>query len=395
MYDVAIVGAGVSGIFSALELSRLQHNNIIIFEQVKRLHDSRNVSNGWFGGSAKSELRLFDSSGFGGNILTPRLYKAVVSHLEANCDGKFKLDKNKLLKKDLKRLEDLGFTVLEPETRLVSSDRMVSIESSVQKLLQTQIEINSDCKVTQIRKAKRHFELLDEDGKIYFAKKVIVSAGRSGASWAAEAMAELPLGHACNSFELGVRLEIPTRQLSGLSSTNFALKFGEFRTSMMLRSCFIEMDNMADFKTANARCLSGKATQSTSMSLYRRFSSNNALYDCQRLVRIANVLGDDQLIREPASRWLSNTHILAPMPEYSTLIPGIEQACRAFPRGSRRVSIYSPDARLNMVKYKLTPGMESTVRGLYIVGDMSGHTSSFAQAAASGVLSARDILKRT
>lgn len=49
IYDVAIIGSGPSGIFAALELVQNSGLSVLLIEKVKRIHDTRNVSNGWFG----------------------------------------------------------------------------------------------------------------------------------------------------------------------------------------------------------------------------------------------------------------------------------------------------------------------------------------------------------
>jgi len=103
------------------------------------------------------------------------------------------------------------------------------------------------------------------------------------------------------------------------------------------------------------------------------------------------VISDQQLMKESVSKFLSGTSSISPIPEYQSLIPGVRELARHFPMLAQKGSFYAPEARLNTVKYKLTKDMETEMNGLYIVGDMSGHTKSFVQAACSGINAARHI----
>ena len=393
VYDVVVVGAGAAGLLAAMELSKKTRLSILLIEQVKRLHDSRNVSNGWFGGSAKSDVRIFDDVGFGGQIQTAKLFRSFVSHLKAHMTGSPRQVKHRLGKRDLKAMSDLGFQVFEPNTYIISSDKMIQIESSVQKQLQTKIDIKSNCRVEKIDKVRGEFHLYTADNNVFLAKKCILALGRGGASWTSSALQSLKIDCNSDSYELGIRLEFPEKVVAPLTSSNFRVSFGDYRTSVITRRGTVEMENVDEVKTSNIRVVSGKLTHSASVCLLKKFKSKDPLKEVLRLVKIANVLADEQLLREPVSKWISGTSILSPVPEYASLKDGLEKFFTLFPAAKKRTMVYAPEARLNTVKFKLSKDMESNIGGLYIVGDMSGHTSSFAQAGCSGIVAARHVMK--
>jgi uncharacterized FAD-dependent dehydrogenase len=292
-------------------------------------------------------------------------------------------------------MTDAGFGIFEPNTYIISSDKMIQMENSVQKDLQSTIEIKTNCRVEKIDKIRGEFHLYTADDNVFVAKKCILALGRGGANWASGALQSLKIGKLADSYELGVRLEFPEKILSKLSSSNFRVTFGDYRTSTIACRGTIEMENVDDFKTSNVRVIAGKPTHNASVCLLKTFKSKTPLKDVLRLVKIANVLADEQLLREPVSRWLSDTSILSPVPEYASLKDGLEEFFRLFPEARKRTTIYAPEARLNTVKFELSKDMESSIDGLYIVGDMSGHTNSFAQAGCSGLVAARHIMKIT
>ncbi len=393
IYDVAIVGAGAAGLLAAMEITKKSKMSVLLIEQVKRLHDSRNVSNGWFGGSAKSDVRIFEDPGFGGDVLNPVLFKAFMGHLHSHMKGKAKVVRGKLGKKELLKISNLGFSVFEPTTHIISSEKMIQIEKSVQKDLQTRIELKSNCRIEKIDKSGSNFQLYTSDNKVFTAKKCILALGRGGAHWAESALQSLDLQRSSPHFDLGIRLEFPEKALSEFGSSNFRVSFDDYRTSVLTCRGIVEMENVDDIKTSNVRNITGKITHNASCFLLKRFYSKNALSDAVRLVKIANVLADEQLLREPVSRWLAGESVLAPVPEYAGLVDGLSKLLTLIPGAKRRGTVFAPEARINTAIFNLTKDMESTVGGLYIVGDMSGHTNSFAQAGCSGIAAARHILK--
>jgi uncharacterized FAD-dependent dehydrogenase len=393
IYDVVIVGAGSAGIMAALEITSKSKLSVLLIEQVKRLHDSRNVSNGWFGGSAKSDVRIFDDNDFGGSVQTPALFKALTAHLKRHMNGNIRYLKNKLGKRELKGLQDLGIQVVEPNTYVIGSDKMIQIENSVQKELQGIITIKSNCRIERVDKYRGEFYLYSADDEVFIAKKCILALGRGGANWASSALQSMKIDCESTEYELGVRVEFPEKAASHFGSPNFCLRFGQYRTSTISTKCIVEMENVDELKTSNVRSITGKTTHSASVCLLKRFKSSTPLNDVVRLVKMANVLADEQLLREPASKWLTGNSVLSPIPEYASMKDGLNKLFDVFPLARKRANIYAPEARLNTVKFRLSNDMETNITGLYIAGDMSGHTSSFSQAGCSGIAAARHILK--
>ena len=123
-------------------------------------------------------------------------------------------------------------------------------------------------------------------------------------------------------------------------------------------------------------------------------SETTAERELYRLVEIVNVLCDGQLLREPVSKLLTGKSIVSPIKEFEHIREGVAKLVSVFPKMGKRCTLYAPEARLNVKRYNLSPGWESTdTAGLYIVGDQSGRTKSFVQAACSGIQAAHDILE--
>ena len=80
------------------------------------------------------------------------------------------------------------------------------------------------------------------------------------------------------------------------------------------------------------------------------------------------------------------------IPEFMDVMSGVTKLGELFPAIKKKSLIFGPESRLNSICFKLSPTMETTIDGLYIVGDMSGHTSSFVQAACSGIVAGNSLI---
>lgn len=393
IYDVCIVGAGSSGLFAAIELATQSNLSVLLIEQVKRLHDTRNVSNGWMGGSAKSDVKLFIEPGFGGEIDDLEIIGQFLSYLQSYTGHNLRIQKPALNKEQVNWLTTKGVEIDEPATIVVSADKLANIELLCRDTLRETITIKTKCQVRHVRKERRMFEIETESGT-YHARKCMLAMGRGGSHWMKNLAQDFDLTVENNAYDLGVRLEFPHQSIRRFSdeSPHFRVKWNEYRTSALSIKGMVEMENVFDIKTSNGRSMTGKRTLYSNFALLKTFEHENALDKALNLVQIANILADGQLLREPVSRLLYDRSVLSPLPEFASLKDGLRKIFELFPGIEKKCVLYAPEARLNVLKYQLSKHMESEIRGLYIIGDMSGKTKSFVQSACSGLLAAKHIV---
>jgi len=394
IYDVILIGSGPANLFAAMELLKQDSSlSILLLERARRLNDSRNIANGWFGGSARAMTNMFLETNFGGNVADENSINLFVSRIKeyTNVEN-LKISKPKILKKTVKRLESAGIRLDEPTTLSLSEDRMIKLGDFLYKSLKDSATVLHKMTIKGVFKVNDHFEIHTNDGT-YKGLNVLMGAGRAGAKWLNEINHNLELESTDSSFDLGIRLEFQTKALQELFSKTpyFRFKFGEFKTTVPTIQGNVETVELSHVKTSNGRSISSQKNYNANMGLLKTFQSKTASKDAYRLVEIVNVISDQQLMKESVSKFLSGTSSISPIPEYQSLIPGVRELARHFPMLAQKGSFYAPEARLNTVKYKLTKDMETEMNGLYIVGDMSGHTKSFVQAACSGINAARHI----
>lgn len=393
IYDVVIVGAGPAGLWAALELAN--EGNVLLIEAVRRLHDTRNVSNGFMGGSAKSDVNLFVEPGYGGHIKNMSIIEYFISYMQSFSSTLLKIKKYEMSNRHYSYLGECGVSVDEPASMSIKADKFTNIEVNIKRFLEKNIHFRPDCQFIDLSKNKKIFEIQTSNG-IVKAHNCILALGRGGGFFLKNTSLIHKLSYEDNRFNLGVRIEFPHSVVKDLADKSpfFRLKWDNYRTTSLTIKGFVEMEDVYDVKTSNGRSIKGKATFNTNIGLLKTFESSDALNKVCNLVQIANILGDGQLLREPVSRVLNNKWALGPLPEFESLINGIQKLVTVFPDIKTRGYVYSPEARINTFNFKISKNMETEMKNLYIVGDMTGITNSFVQAACSGLIAAKHIIEK-
>lgn len=398
MYDVVVIGSGPAGLFAAMELTKNKNLNILVLEKARRLNDSRNVSLGWLGGSARSSIKMFTQERFGGEVATKKLIDQFLNRMKNYGSGSLLPSKKRLPKKLIKRANDLGFEVEEPNTISYSEEKMIKLGDFLYHDLREKATVVHKINILSIIKERGCFSIQTEE-TTYKAKKCILALGRGGASWLLENHPNLEVSHTQDYFDFGVRLEFPAQAIKEFTdkNPNFRLKYqtqnGLFKTSVPILYGTVETEEIGSIRSSNARSWGASKGHYATISVMNRFVSSKAFQDVYRLSEIVNVISDELLLKDSLNKILKNENMIGELKEFVNVIQGVKELSRLFPDIHKKCTIYGPEARLNALKFKVTPFMETTLKGLYIVGDMSGHTGSFVQAACSGLAAANGILK--
>lgn len=394
IYDVIIIGAGAAGIFAAMELVNHSKLNILLLEKARRLNDTRNTGLGWFGGSARSNVHMFVEPDFGGSVAQQRTIDMFVRRLNKYGGSKVKLSQSKIPKKYIKIANEKGLMIDEPLAISYSEDKMIKLGNNLYSELKDKATVFHKADILSIKKEGAYFHIATTE-QTFKSRACILSMGRAGAHWLINSPDFVKPTFTQNSFQFGVKLEFPTQALKTYISRNpfFRFRFDDLKTSVPSFSGSIETEEVNNVKIANTRNLKSSRGNVASMSLLKTFNSANAISDVYRLCEITNILSDTQLLREPVSKWLNGSSALSSLPEFQPLKDGLVKLLTLIPELKTRLTIYGPEARLNAAEFKLSKNMESDINRLFIIGDMSGKTHSFVQAACSGILAAQAIIK--
>lgn len=394
VYDVAIVGSGPASLFAAMEIVNNSKLDLIVLEKARRLNDSRNVAMGWLGGAARSSVKLFLEPKFGGDISDPKVINHFQKRIEEYGGTKLRISKKKLFRRVVKRAAEAGIEVEEPATAIYTEDKMIKLGDSLYSNLRQKGTVRHKLDITGITKIHNLFYITTVE-ETFVAKKVCLGMGRNGVRWLME-QKDFDIPHDGGSFDLGVRLEFPNYLLRDYSekSANFRFKFSSFRTTIPNFAGTVETEEIGHLKVSNGRGWNSNRSHLANFGLLRSFQTSSPMGDVYRLSEIINVLSDGQLMRDSLSSILNGSSMVNHLPEFQEVVVGLEKISDFLPAIKKRCIVYAPEARLNAVRFHLSDTMETNTDGLYIIGDMSGKTCSFVQAACSGLLAACNILQK-
>jgi uncharacterized FAD-dependent dehydrogenase len=253
-YDVLIIGAGPAGIFTALELNKLNKDLKILIIDKGRTIEKRTcpertqgycskcsvcgITSGWSGAGAFSDGKLSLSPEVGGRITD---YMSTTQAQELiNYADKYYLSfgaRDVVFGLNNQRVEDIAYEASKHAIQLVACPvRHLGTEHAYQVLKEMHDFLISQQNIDfwELTKAD---DLLVENNKIVGAniiskgKKseikaefVIVAPGRGGAEWLKEQTDKLNITTENNEVDIGVRVEVPNSIMDHLTKDLYEAK---------------------------------------------------------------------------------------------------------------------------------------------------------------------------
>ncbi|KJS86980.1 MAG: FAD-dependent oxidoreductase [Peptococcaceae bacterium BICA1-8] len=253
-YDVLIIGAGPAGIFTALELNKVNDKLKILIVDKGRTIEKRNcpertlgycnkcsvcgITSGWSGAGAFSDGKLSLSPEVGGRI-TEYMPEDKAQEL-INYADQYYLSfgaRDVVFGLDNQRVEDIAYEASKHAIQLVACPvRHLGTEHAytVLKEMHDFLTNRPNISFWELTKAD---ELLMENGKIQGAvlvtkdKKteiradyVVAAPGRGGAEWLKDQMDKLGISTENNEVDIGVRVEVPNSIMDHLTKDLYEAK---------------------------------------------------------------------------------------------------------------------------------------------------------------------------
>ncbi|SMB87731.1 hypothetical protein SAMN00017405_1750 [Desulfonispora thiosulfatigenes DSM 11270] len=253
-YDVLIIGAGPAGIFTALELNKLDKNKkILIIDKGSRI-DKRlcpekklgycvkckvcHITSGWSGAGAFSDGKLSLSPEVGGRISEYMTEEEAQSYI--NYADEFYTEfgaRNEVFGLDNPRVEEIAYECSKHNIRLVPCPvRHLGTEHAftVLKGMHDYLVAEENVEFMELTSAE---DLIVEDGEVkgailniknekrsVFAENVVVAPGRGGAEWLKDQADKLKLVTENNEIDIGVRVEVPNSVMDHLTKDLYEAK---------------------------------------------------------------------------------------------------------------------------------------------------------------------------
>lgn len=239
--DIVIVGAGPSGIFTALELLRRgSKKKIVIVEKGKAIENRHcpkkktkqcvnckpncHITTGFSGAGAFSDGKLSLSYEVGGDL--PSLIGEMNAqelinytdsiYLEFGADSHIEgIDASEEVKEIRKRAIQAGLKLVDCPIRHLGTEKAQDLYYAIeQHLLSGGVEIffDTECESLILDKESGTCKGIITSGKNapseIFAEKTIIATGRRGADWLEKLCAEYNIAHQPGTVDIGVRVEV-------------------------------------------------------------------------------------------------------------------------------------------------------------------------------------------
>lgn len=441
-YDIIIVGAGPAGIFAAIEFIQSKKNlKILLIEKGRDLSEREpsQVFCGWGGAGAFSDGKLNLSSDVGG-FLGDFLDSAELDKLIQYVDEIFlKYGAPKELhgtdEGEVKRLEAAakknGLKLVPFKIRHLGTDRCFKVLENIRKALDKNIDLMFDTDVSEILKDNEKVVGVRTGAqKDFYAKYVILAPGRSGSYWLNEEAKKQGLSTENNPVDIGVRVEVPAEILKPITDIVHEAKFlfnskrfnDPVRTFCMNPYGVVVKEQHKDFCTVNGHSFSVKKTENTNFAILVSTTFTEPFHEPiaygQYIAKLANLLGEGIIVQrlgdllqgrrstperiknglvQPTLKHAAPGDLSFALP-YRYIVDILEmlEALDKIAPGinSPATLLYGIEVKFYSMRLKLTNCLETELKNLFAAGDGAGITRGIIQAAASGIVAAREIVKK-
>jgi uncharacterized FAD-dependent dehydrogenase len=456
-YDVAIVGAGPAGIFASLELCNAGLDVLLLDkggEIDARVCPVQNGSgrcvlcppchlvSGFGGAGAFSDGKLTLSTQVGGrleDLIGPDQAQALIDYVDS-IYLKFGAPKKVYgMGKSIAALEQqaalAGLKLTPVKLRHLGTELCHETLKAMQNHLSSKLDIRLGTTIKNIIIDDAKVKAVEtSNGERLDCHYLILAPGREGAEWLCNEAERLKLSLNSNPVDVGCRVEVPMTTMEKLTATLYESKLEFYsksfndrvRTFCMCPGGEVIMESTGGSDpviTVNGVGYAQPKTKNTNFAILVSTTFTEPFHEPiaygKYLARLANILSGSVLVQrlgdlmgghrstqarleesplEPSLKAATPGDLSFALPyRYLKNIVEMLQAMDKLAPGvaSPHTLLYGIEVKFYSSQPKLTTCLETEVSNMFAAGDGAGVSRGLVQASASGIVAAREILKRT
>jgi uncharacterized protein len=455
IYDVIIIGTGPAGIFAALELVKKNHLKILMIEKGSDLERRAcpmiessipciqcglcSILCGWGGAGAYSDGKLTLTSDFGGwlkDYLSPEDLASAITYVDSlylsfGAGGDVHGGDTEALSRLRKKAAGYNLELIPARIRHIGTDMCREVLKKLKNELNRKVDFIFDTAVDRINVTQGAVSGVTlQGGRTIEAGSVIVAAGREGSAWLSGEAKRLGLAVQKNPVDIGVRVELPAKIMKDITDVAYEGKFiyytkrfrDRVRTFCMNPYGEVVKEYSEGIFSANGHSYKNRKTENTNFALLVSTDFTEPFDDPisygKYIAGLANLIGGGVIVQRLGDLKMGrrstperiqegsvrptledatpgDLSFVLPYRHLHNITEMLEALDNVAPgANSGDTLLYGVEVKFYSMKLKLTPALETEVRNLFAVGDGAGVTRGLIQASISGVVAAREVLKR-
>lgn len=261
------------------------------------------------------------------------------------------------------------------------------------------------------------------------SEKTVVATGRRGADWLEKICAAHNIAHQPGTVDIGVRVEVRNEIMERVNEVLYESKLigyprpfkNKVRTFCQNPGGFVSQENYDnDLAVVNGHSYKDLKSDNTNLAILcsHNFNEpfNQPISYAQKVGELTNMLGAGHILvqrygdildgKRTWAKELSQSNLKPTLPDavagditaampYRAMIniinfiQAVDEVVPGF--ASSETLLYSPELKFYSNRIKMTPDLDTSIRGLHCLGDSSGWTRGLMMASVMGVIMGRKI----